>query len=126
MALILDDEFAVGAFQDLHPQSGVAGTFPTGKQLQDPPVVLHRVVPGHLSGVLEAEGFRYAKFGGHWTVGGFRMLGLHGEAGVEAGQEVPQHHRGLANGHGGSQSQLGDQPVLESLCHAFHPALGLG
>ena len=28
MALVLDDEFAVGAFQHLHPQSGVAGTFP--------------------------------------------------------------------------------------------------
>ena len=54
------------------------------------------------------------------------MLWLHGEAGVEARQEVIEHGSGLANGPGVSQAQFGDQPVLEGLRHAFHPALGLG
>ena len=35
-----------GRSKTSHPQSGVAGTFPIRQQLQDPPVVLHRVVPG--------------------------------------------------------------------------------
>ena len=126
MPLILDDEFAIRAFQDVHPQSGVAGTFPIRKQLQDPPVILHRVVPAHLAGVLEAEGLGEAQVGGYRAVGGIRMLGLHGETGVEAGQKVPQHGRGLANGPGISQAQFGYQPVLKGLCHALHPALGLG
>ena len=89
-------------------------------------MVLHCVVPGDLAGVLEAQDLGKAKFRRHWTVGGFRILGLHGEAGVEARQEVPQHRRGLANSPGVSQAQFGDQSVLEGLRHAFHPALGLG
>ena len=89
-------------------------------------MVLYRVVPGDLAGVLEAQDLGKAKFRRHWTVGGFRMLGLHGEAGVAAGQEVPQHRRGLVHGPGVSQAQFGDQAVLKGLRHAFHPALGLG
>ena len=89
MALILDDEVAVGSFQHLQPQSGVTGTFRIGKQLQDPPVVLHRVIAGDLAGVLEAQDLGEAKFRRHRAIDGFRMIRLHDEAGVETGQESP-------------------------------------
>ena len=94
-AIVPDYELAVGPFQYLHPQSGVAGAFLVGQQLQDPPVVRHRIVSGHPAGILEAQGFRQAQIGICRAVGRFRMLGLHGEAGVVAGQEVLQHRRGL-------------------------------
>ena len=54
------------------------------------------------------------------------MLGLDGEAGVVAGQEVPQHRRGLIQGSGISEAQFGNQPVLEGPRRALHTALGLG
>ena len=53
------------------------------------------------------------------------MLGLDGEAGVVAGQEVLQHRRGLIHGPGIGQAQFGNQAVLESPRGPFHPALGL-
>ena len=54
------------------------------------------------------------------------MLRLDGEASIEPGQEVLQHGRGLVDGPGASQTQFGDQPVLEGSCRSFDPALGLG
>ena len=109
-ALVLDDEFPIRPFQHVYPQSGVAGTFPIRQQLRDPPVVLHRVVPGDLAGVLEAESSREAQIWRHWTVSRFWMLGL--------------HRRGLTNGTGVGQAQFDYQPVLKGLRHAFDPALG--
>ena len=60
------------------------------------------------------------------AVGWFGMLGLDGEAGVVAGQEVPQHCRGLVDGPGIGQAQFGYQPVLEGPGRALHVSLGLG
>jgi len=53
------------------------------------------------------------------------MLGSHGETGVVAEQAVPQLRRGLIQGPGISQAQLGYQPVLEGASRTFHPAFGL-
>ena len=82
-SLVPDQQLPVGPLQDLHLESGVAGSLRSWQQLQDPPVVLHRVVPGHLAGVLEAQGFGKTQVGGHRMVSGFRMLRLHGETCVE-------------------------------------------
>ena len=54
------------------------------------------------------------------------MLGLHGEAGVVAGQEVLQHRRGLIHGPSIGPAEFGYQPVLEGPRRPFHSALGLG
>ena len=43
---------AVGVFKDLHLHAGVAGTLLARQQLQGASLVLDRVVPGHLAGVL--------------------------------------------------------------------------
>ena len=126
MPLVLDDELAVGSFQYLHPQSGVAGTFCIGQQLQDPPLILHRVVPGDLAGVPETQDLGQTMFRRHQAVGRFWMLGLHVETGVETRDEVLQHRRGLVVGPGIRQVQFGDQPILIGLCPALHPAFGLG
>ena len=96
-----------------------------GQLLQDPPVVLHCIVSGHLAGVLEAQDFRQAKVRVHRAVGRFRMLELDGEVGVVAGQEVLQHRRGLVDGPSTGQAKFGYQPVLESPRRTFHTALGL-
>ena len=93
--------------------------------LQDPPVVLHRVVSGHLAGVLEAQDLGEAQVGVRRAVGWFRMLGLDGETGVVAGQEVLQHRRGLVDVLGISPAEFDYQPVLEGPRRPFHPALGL-
>ena len=53
------------------------------------------------------------------------MLGLDGEAGVIAGQEVLQHRCGLVHGPSIGQPQFGYQPVLEGPRRPFHTALGL-
>ena len=125
MPLIPDDELAVGTFQHLHPQAGVASAFLIGQQLQDPPVVLNRVVPSHLPSILVAQDLGEAQIGVSRAVCRFRMLGLHGEAGVVARQEVPQHSVGLVHGAGSGQTQFGYQPVLQGPGCPFHTALGL-
>ena len=55
LALMAHLEPAVGAFQHFHSRASVAGTLRARQQLQGAPLVLARVVPGHLSGVLEAK-----------------------------------------------------------------------
>ena len=89
-------------------------------------MVLHRVVTAHLPSVLETQDLRQAQIGTRRTVGRFEMLGLHGEAGVVARQEILQHRRGLVDGPGIGQAQFGYQPVLEGPGRALHTALGLG
>ena len=42
-------------FLDFHLGPGIARTLGRREQLEGAPVVFHRVVPGHLAGVLEAE-----------------------------------------------------------------------
>ena len=55
LALVAHLESAVGVFEDFHLDTGVAGTLCAGQQLQGAPLVLDRVVPAHLAGVLEAD-----------------------------------------------------------------------
>ena len=63
-ALIAYLEAAVGVFQDFDVHSGIAGTLGAGEQLQGAPLVLDRVVTGHLAGVFEAEDFGQDPLGG--------------------------------------------------------------
>ncbi len=51
----LDHELTIALLQDLHPGPGIAGPFLPEKQLLGAPLEFDRVVPGLLSGVLEAE-----------------------------------------------------------------------
>ena len=53
------------------------------------------------------------------------MVRLYGEAGVVAGQEVPQHGSGLVDGPGVGQAEFSYQPVLKGLRRTLHPAFGL-
>ena len=100
VARIADLETAVGVFRDLHVHTGVAGTLGAGQQLQGPPLVLDRVVPGNFAGVLEAEGFVQGALEVQGTVGRLRQFGRGGELGVVAGQEVLQDGAGLVDGFG--------------------------
>ena len=52
---VLDHELAVALLQDLHLDTCVAGPFLAREQLQGAPLVFDRVVPGHLTQVLEAQ-----------------------------------------------------------------------
>ena len=63
-ALMAYLETAVGVFQDFDMHSGIAGTLGAGEQLQGAPVVLDRVVTGHLACVFEAEDFGQDPLGG--------------------------------------------------------------
>ena len=92
LAFVAHLESAVSVFKDFHPDTGVVGTFRAGQQLQGAPLVLDRVVPGHLSGVLEAEDFLQGPLRAPRTVGQF---GWEVKLGVVAGQEVSQHGVGL-------------------------------
>ena len=89
-------------------------------------MILHRVVPGDLAGVLEAQDLGQTKFRRHQAVGRFRMLGLHVKTGVATRDEVLQHRLGLVDGPGIRRAQFGDQPILKGLCPALHPAFGPG
>ena len=64
LSVVADNQPAVSPFQDLYPEAGIAGPVHPGQQLQDPPVVFDRVVPGHLAGVLEADGLGESQFAG--------------------------------------------------------------
>ena len=55
LALVADLEAAAGMFEDLHLDASVAGTPGAGQELQGAPLILDRVVSGHLAGVLETE-----------------------------------------------------------------------
>ena len=48
-------EPAVQSFQDLHNRAGIAGAFRLWQQLKRMQLELHRIVPGHLPAVLEAQ-----------------------------------------------------------------------
>ena len=103
-ALMAYLETAVGVFQDFHLHSGIAGTFGAGEQLEGAPLVLDRVVPGHLAGVFEAKDLGQDPLGVPRTVGWLRQFGWDRELGVVARQEVPEHGIGLVDGSGASQA----------------------
>lgn len=52
---VLDHQPAVCMFQDLHPETCMAGIFLVKGQLQGAPLVVDCVVPGHRTGGLDAE-----------------------------------------------------------------------
>ena len=103
-ALMAYLEAAVGVFQDFDMHSGIAGTLGAGEQLQGAPLLLDRVVPGHLAGVFEAEDFSQNPLGVPGAVGRLRQFGWDREPGVVARQEVPEHGVGLVDGSGVSQA----------------------
>ena len=72
-------EAAVGVFQDFDMHSGIAGTLGAGEQLQGAPLLLDRVVPGHLAGVFEAEDFGQDPLGVPGAVGRLRYSGSLGQ-----------------------------------------------
>ena len=95
-------EAAVSVFQDFDVHSGIAGTLGAGEQLQGAPLVLDRVVTGHLAGVFEAEAFGQDPLGISGTAGRLRQFGWDRELGVVARQEFLEHGVGLVNGSGAS------------------------
>ena len=86
---------------------------------------MHRVVPGHLAGVPDADRLGERQVLRHRPVGRLWLFRRHGEPLVEAGQEVLEDLIGLLQGAGSGQSQLCDQPVLEGRCHPLYPAFCL-
>ena len=52
-------------------------------------MVLHRVVPGHLPGVFQADDLGQGQLVRHRPVGRLRLLRRHGEPGVEPGKKLP-------------------------------------
>ena len=116
---------AVQPFLDLHPSAGVAAPLRSRQELQGMPSQLYRVVLAHRALMLEAQHPRQVQ--PHcWAIGGAGLGGWHGEAGVEPGQEGPQHLVGLCQGSGSSQAQFRHQPLLEGAPEALDSALGLG
>lgn len=125
MPVMLDGKATIALLQHLHLDAGVAGPVPGWQQLQGAQLVLDGVVPGHLTGVFEAEDPFRMQRGVQGPIGGLGLLGRDGQLAVEAGEEVPQHGVGLVDGDGPRQPEFADQPVLEGAGHALHPALGL-
>ena len=76
-------------FQDFHLHSGIAGTLGAGEQLQGAPLVLDRVVMGHLACVFEAEDFSQVPLGVPGAIGRLGQFGWDRELGIVARQEVP-------------------------------------
>ena len=107
LALVAHLQAAVGVFQDFHLHTGVAGTLGAGQELQGAPLVLDRVVPGHLAGVLEAEDFIQRPISVPGTIGRIGQFSRYGKPEVVAAQQVPQHGIGLVDGAGASQTQFG-------------------
>ena len=97
-------EATFGVFQDFDMHPGIAGTLGAGKQLQGAPLLLDRVVTGHLSGVFEAEYFGQDPRGIPGAVGRLRQFGCDRELAVVARQEVPEEGVGLVYGSGASQA----------------------
>ena len=56
-------------FEGFHLDTGVAGMFHTGQQLQGAPPVLDRVVSSHLAAMLQAEDFVQRPVSGPRAVG---------------------------------------------------------
>ena len=91
-------------FQDFHLHSGAAGTLCAGERLQGAPLVLDRVVTGHLACVFEAEDFGQVPLGVPNAAGRLRQFGWDREPAVVARQEVPEDGIGLVDGSGVSQA----------------------
>ena len=89
-------------------------------------MVFHRVVPGNLPGIFEADRLGQRHLVRHWPVCCLRLLRHDREPVVESGQELLANFVGLVDVAGAGQAQLGDQPVLEGFQHPLHPSLGLG
>ena len=100
LPLVPDHQLTVGPFQDIHPESGIAGPLRLRQQLEHPPLVLHRVVPGHLAGVLDADGLGQGQLVRHRAVGRLRLLRRHGETRIEPGQKLLQDQAGLVDAAG--------------------------
>ncbi len=120
LPLVPDHQFPVGPFQNVHPEAGVAGPFRSWQQLQDPLVALHRVVPGHLPGVLDADDLGQQQLRRHQSVGRLRLLRRDREFSVKPWQKLLEDLLSLVDGAGVGQTQLDYRPVLEGFQHPLH------
>ena len=73
-SLMAHPEPAVQSFQDLHNRAGIAGSFRLWQQLQRTQLELHRIVPGHLPAVLEAQDLLQGQIRAQWPVRRLRAL----------------------------------------------------
>ena len=95
LPLVSEHELPVGPFQNLHPETGIAGPVHSWQQLQDPPVVLHHFLPAHLAGVPDADRLGERRAIRHQSVSRLGSLRRHGEPLVETQQEFPEYLVGL-------------------------------
>ena len=92
----------IQTFLHLYSGPGIAGALQTGKELQSPPVVLHRVVFGHSAQLLDAQHATQVQLRVHWPVGRLRLVRRHPEALVEPRQKLAL---GLRQGASASQTK---------------------
>ena len=83
------------SLQDLHNGPGIAGAFPPWQQLQGMQLESHRVVLGHFSAVLEAQGLFQAQFRIQSPECRLRVLRRNPETPLESRQELLQHAVGF-------------------------------
>ena len=81
LSLVAHLEAAVGVFEDFYLHTGVAGTLRARQQLQGASLVLDRVVPSHLPGVLEGEDLFQGLISVPPSVGRLGQIGGRGKLG---------------------------------------------
>ena len=89
-SLVLHFQVPVQALKYIYDCTGVARPVRSGQQLQSTPAISDSVVPGDSASVIEAQHLLQVD-SVHWSIGGFRLLGRHLEAAVEAWKKVLQH-----------------------------------
>ena len=86
---------------------------------------LHRIVPGHLPAVFEAQYLLQGQFRVQRPVRGLGALRGNPETPVVPRQKLLQHAVGFADAAGARQTQFCNQPVLEGSRRSFHSPLCL-
>ena len=90
-SLMLHFQAPVQSLKYIFDCTGVAGPVRTGQQMESTPAISESVVPGDSASVFETQHFLQRE-SIHLSIGGFRLLGRHLEAAVEAWQENPSAH----------------------------------
>jgi len=111
---------------NLNAGTDVAGPLGVWKELQDAPVVLHRVVPGHPPPFLEAEHAVQVQAIRQRAVGRAGLGYRHAKAGAVTGQEAPKDAVGFFQCGRSRQAELRHQAVLEGPVGALDATLRLG
>ena len=105
--------------------SGVAGPLGSRENLQCLAMILHRVVPGHPTHLLEAKHAVDVESRIQLTIGLFRLRCRYPKAFVEARQEFLEDAVGFVDGSGTRQPQLRYQPILEGPVGSLNTSLRL-